>query len=206
MRFIPTFLPGRFEIGRGEIADYASLERFHYRAGRPATWARICSIHYHPPASRGAEKPNPWSGVSTDCNRPRPAAPDVNARGHFAGAALAAVGVLSYPVPSCLARRRYFRLNCTRSDELKLANLQIRTISRVIVHPRFRALGLSKSLIEWMCDHCDTRYVEAMAVMGRAHPLFERAGMTRIDPPDPSMPIYYILDRRNRPARLRCIA
>ena len=167
MTSIPTFLPGRFVIGPGDIQDYARLERFHYRGGRPATWARISSVRYHP----------------SENSTPR----------------LAAVGVLSYPVPSCLSRRQCLGLACTRDDELRFANRYIRTISRVIVHPQFRALGLSTALVKWMCTNCDTRYVEAMAIMGRAHPLFELAGMTRVQPARPDAPIYYIFDRRKSP-------
>src|SRR5207249_7564567 len=85
-----------------------------------------------------------------------------------------AVAVLSYPVPSFLPRRRALRLTGSRKRELRFANARIRTISRVIVHPQFRALGLSTRLVRCLCEHCDTRYVEAMAIMGQAHPLFER--------------------------------
>ena len=80
-------------------------------------------------------------------------------------------------------------------EQLRFANANLRTISRVIVHPQFRALGLSTQLIRCLCAHCPTRYVEASAMMGRAHPLFERAGMTRVEPQGDDEPIYYIFDR-----------
>src|SRR5438874_5724607 len=84
-----------------------------------------------------------------------------------------AVAVLSYPVPSFLPRRRVLRITGSRKCELRFANRHIRTISRVIVHPQFRALGLSTRLVHCLCENCDTRYVEAMAIMGQAHPMFE---------------------------------
>jgi len=65
----------------------------------------------------------------------------------------------------------------------------------VIVHPQFRSLGLSSILARWMCEQCDTRYVEALAAMGRAHPFFERAGMTRFEPTEKSGAVYYLFDR-----------
>jgi hypothetical protein len=108
------------------------------------------------------------------------------------------VGVLSYPVPSCAARERFFGLSANRSQNLIFANENLRTISRVIVHPQFRALGLSRALVECLCEHCPTRFIEAMALMGRAHPFFVRAGMKRIEPMHPQEPIYYILDRYMR--------
>jgi ABC-type ATPase with predicted acetyltransferase domain len=114
---------------------------------------------------------------------------------HRARTKLAAVGVLSYPVPSCASRERFLGLTGSRSENLRFANRHIRTISRVIVHPQFRSLGLSTRLVRWLCDHCDTRYVEAMARMARVHPLFDRAGMTRVEPLNEDGPIYFIFDR-----------
>ena len=109
-----------------------------------------------------------------------------------------AVGVLSYPVPSCHARETVLnRRHFTRRENLVFANQHIRTISRVVVHPQFRALGLSTALVRCLCAHCDTRYVEAIAMMARAHPFFERAGMRRVETDSEDHPIYFILDRES---------
>ncbi len=109
---------------------------------------------------------------------------------------IVAVGVLSYPVLSCRLRERFFnRKGCSRKEQIRFVNEQLRTISRVIVHPQFRSLGLSTVLVECLIENCPTRYVEALAMMARAHPFFEKAGMIRIDPDDPQAPIYYIYDR-----------
>ena len=112
---------------------------------------------------------------------------------------LVAVGVLSWPVPTILARDRYFGMvGFTYGEKLRFANQHIRTISRVVVHPQFRSFGLATRLIECLCHRCPTRYVDALAMMGHAHPMFERAGMQRLasgDPDDPRRPAYYILDR-----------
>src|SRR4051812_2433925 len=59
-----------------------------------------------------------------------------------------AAGVLSYPVPSSDCREIYLgRSDRSRNENLCFANRHIRTISRVIVHPQFRALGLSTLLV-----------------------------------------------------------
>ena len=166
MRAIPTVLPGRLLIGRGRWADYRDLERFHYRPGKPATCALVGVIRY------------------------------VSVGLHSKGARMVAAAVLSYPAPSCSPRRAALGITGTRDDELHFANRHIRTISRVIVHPQFRALGLSSLLVRWLCKHGRTRYVEALAVMGRAHPFFERAGMKRIDPQSEDAPVYFLFDRR----------
>lgn len=163
---LPQFLPGSLSISHGNPRDYMALEQFHYASGRPATWAQVWTIRY-----RGRPL--------TECEE-----------------RIVAVGVLSYPVPSCLARERFFnRTGITRNENLIFANANIRTISRVVVHPQFRSLGLSTQLIRCLSDHCDTRYIEAIARMGRAHPLFERAGMRRIDPANPDEPLYFVMDR-----------
>ncbi|CAN5391095.1 hypothetical protein BH09PLA1_BH09PLA1_12780 [soil metagenome] len=110
-----------------------------------------------------------------------------------------AVGVLSYPVPSSAGREKFLhRGQFTRSENLTFANRHIRTISRVIVHPQFRSLGLSTLLVRSLCQHCRTRYVEAHAVMGRIHPFFERAGMMRVDSTRKDRPVYFIFDRKEK--------
>ncbi|HVT87404.1 MAG TPA: GNAT family N-acetyltransferase, partial [Tepidisphaeraceae bacterium] len=80
-------------------------------------------------------------------------------------------------------------------EHLLFANEQIRTISRVVVHPQFRSIGLSSVLVRCLIQQCSTRYVEALAQMGRAHPFFEKAGMRRIDPVNEKTPVYFIYDR-----------
>jgi GNAT superfamily N-acetyltransferase len=109
------------------------------------------------------------------------------------GERLAGVGVLSYPVPSCDLRDQYFgTTSLTRSQKLAFANRNLRTISRIIVHPQFRSLSLSTVLIHALCDDCDTPYIEALAAMGRAHPLFNRAGFTAMHPRNERKPLYFI--------------
>jgi ABC-type ATPase with predicted acetyltransferase domain len=163
------FLPGRFLITSGTARDYTAMQRFHYIPRRPATWAKVWAMHYHEPPQH---------------HRPR------------SGPALVAVGVLSYPAPTVDMRDRIFAMaGETRARRLCFANQNIRTISRVIVHPQFRALGLAVRLVRHMCEQCPTRYLEAMAVMGHVHPLFERAGMTPYLPPRLDQPVYYLFDR-----------
>lgn len=146
--------------------------------GSAADYFELEDFHYLP------KRPATWAQVWTIHYR------------DAGGARVAAVGVLSFPVPSCRGRERYFgNAALPRGDRLRFANANLRTISRVIVHPQFRSLGLSSTLVRCLCDHCDTRYVEATAMMGRAHPFFEKAGMMRIEPLSDDEPAYFILDR-----------
>ncbi len=83
--------------------------------------------------------------------------------------------------------------------KLAFVNQNIRTISRVIVHPQFRSLGLASRLVRCACTEATTRYVEAFAVMGRVHPFFEKGGMRRQGAIDGRVdgPVYYLFDRAN---------
>ncbi|HEY7087646.1 MAG TPA: GNAT family N-acetyltransferase [Tepidisphaeraceae bacterium] len=171
---LPDFLPGRLTLEAGTSRDYADLACYHYLPKRPATWAGVWVVRYTPNRVLSAMAPS----------------------------RVVAVGVLSYPTPSLPGRLRYFQTHhLTRRDEILWANANVRTISRVIVHPQFRSLGLSTILVRHLCDHCPTRYIESAALMARAHPFFERAGMTRVEPKDPDDPVYFILDKESEAAR-----
>lgn len=107
-----------------------------------------------------------------------------------------AVAVLSHPAPACFARERFFGLEGTSPGaRISFANLNLRTISRLIVHPQFRSLGLGVLLVKRVLRRCPTRYVEAIAQMGHVHPVFRKAGMTQVESEDRSRPAYFVFDR-----------
>jgi hypothetical protein len=60
---------------------------------------------------------------------------------------------------------------------LSLINKNIRLISRVIIEPRFRGLGLASRLVRETMPVMGVPIIEAMAVMGTVNPFFEKAGM-----------------------------
>jgi len=64
-----------------------------------------------------------------------------------------------------------------RNTQSELINANIRRISRVIIEPRFRGLGLASRLVRETMPIVNVPIVEAVAVMGWINPLFERAGM-----------------------------
>ena len=163
---LPDFLPGRLCLRTASAADYNALASFHYRAGRPATWARVLAVTYEPHRPCDPVKPR-----------------------------IVAIGVLSWPTAVSRPRRRAFGLaGIDYAGQIAFANRHIRTISRIIVHPQFRGLGLARLLIQRLCADCPTRFVEATAAMADAHPMFERAGMHRLPRTDGG-PAYFWLDR-----------
>ena len=152
--------------------------RLSLEVGRPADYKPLAGFHYL------AGRPATWAAVRTVRYEDR----------H--GSRVVAVGVLSWPTARSRGRERFFALSgLTYGGFLRFANANVRTVSRVIVHPQFRSLGLATAVIRALIDAGPTRYVEASARMGRAVPMFERAGMARLDPPGECDPIYYAIDR-----------
>jgi len=144
----------RLEIAEGSKADYESLSHYHYRENHLGPYAAIYAM-----------------------------------KGKFRTAEhLQTVGVIVYSMPATGCQMRTIATGnmfsgLDRSTRLKLINKNIRTISRVIIEPRFRSLGLAARLVKETMPIMDVPFIEALAVMGRVSPFFEKAGMTRFDPP-----------------------
>lgn len=108
----------------------------------------------------------------------------------------AVIGVLVVSMPTLnslvreLAWPGRFRTRSKR-DDARRVNREIRTITRVVVEPRWRGLGLARRLVSTYLAEPLTPATEAVANMGRLCPFFERAGMTA-----------YPLPRRIADARL----
>ena len=101
------------------------------------------------------------------------------------------VGVIVYTMPSPglelrgLATGNLFA-GFDRATRLALVNKNIRCISRVIIEPRFRSLGLASRLVRETLGAMNVPIVEAMAVMGLVNPFFEKAGMTALKAKSPA--------------------
>lgn len=159
----PAVLPGRVVLRHGCAHDYERLKRFHYRGKRPATWAGVWVAEYSYAASRDRT-----------------------------GGRVVAVAVMSYPTIALHVRDEALGLRgMAERARIAFVNQNVRTISRVIVHPQFRSVGLAVALVRCLIEQCETRYVEALAMMGKAHPFFEKAGMRRIDAGE-GRPVYYL--------------
>jgi hypothetical protein len=162
-----------FRVETGVWADYLGLARHHYRASRPAT---VCQV---------------WR-LAADWACDRSPAPLLWRAGGYSR--LAGVLVVSYPVLQAAARnlatgRRY----CTPKDRRLGAsrlNQEVRTISRVIIHPLYRGLGLAGLFVADALGRIGSPIVEAFARMGEFVPFFEQAGMRSVRLP--GRPVYYI--------------
>jgi ABC-type lipoprotein export system ATPase subunit/GNAT superfamily N-acetyltransferase len=65
-----------------------------------------------------------------------------------------------------------------RRAAARTLNRDLRCISRVIIDPRYRGLGLARRLVEHYLANPQTPATEAIAAVGEICPFFERAGMT----------------------------
>ncbi|MCC6659559.1 MAG: hypothetical protein IT437_01605 [Phycisphaerales bacterium] len=75
-----------------------------------------------------------------------------------------------------------FRTGDKRRDAVRL-NREVRCISRVIVDPRWRGMGVGRGLIAAYLERPRTRLTESSAAMGAWCPLFAAAGMTEYRAP-----------------------
>jgi GNAT superfamily N-acetyltransferase len=83
--------------------------------------------------------------------------------------------VYSYPPAACFGRRMI--LPKMSMQEL---NEKLSIISRVVIHPKYRTIGLGHRLVRGTLEHAGTPYVETVAVMAKYSPFFEKADMRKI--------------------------
>ena len=63
----------------------------------------------------------------------------------------------------------------------KLMNREVKMISRVVVLPKYRGIGLSVKLVEDTMPLTGMKYVEILSVMGKHNPFAQKAGMTEVE-------------------------
>ena len=140
----------KLQIVPGCLDDYKQLAHYHYRDNRLGPYAAIFVIK---PAKTSA------SGFGTKT-----------------------IGVIVYTMPSPALELRNIATGGVfagfdKRTQLALINKNIRRISRVIIEPRFRSLGLATRLVRETMPQMNVPIVEAIAVMGLVNPFFEKAGM-----------------------------
>jgi len=91
------------------------------------------------------------------------------------GDELCGVIVYAHPPPTCFGRRLVLP-----KMSMKELNEKLSIISRVVVHPKYRTIGLGALLVRETLPLAGTPYVEMPAVMARYNPFAEKAGMRKI--------------------------
>jgi len=84
--------------------------------------------------------------------------------------------VYKYPAITTFGRQKAFG----RKLSIKEINRDLALISRVIVHPKYRTIGLGVKLVRETLPLVGKPYVETVAVMAKYNSFFERAGMRKI--------------------------
>ena len=69
------------------------------------------------------------------------------------------------------------------------------SISRVVVHPKYRTIGLGTLLVRQTLPRVNRRYIETMAVMAKYNPFFEKAGMKKIAERKPDKTILQAVEK-----------
>ena len=88
------------------------------------------------------------------------------------------VGVIVYSFPPTICFGRKKALG--KTVHIQELNRKFANISRVILHPKYRTIGLGARLVRETLPLVGRPYVETMAVMARYNPFFEKAGMTKV--------------------------
>jgi len=88
------------------------------------------------------------------------------------------VGAIVYKSPGMVALGRLLALG--RRVLLQELNKDFTAIARVVVHPKYRTMGLGAKLVQDTLLKCGKPYVESIAVMARFNPFFEKGGMRKV--------------------------
>jgi energy-coupling factor transporter ATP-binding protein EcfA2 len=97
------------------------------------------------------------------------------------GDELCGVIVYCYPPPTAFGRRLVLP-----KMSMKELNQKLSIITRVVVHPKYRTIGLGAKLVKETLPLAGTPYVEMPAVMAKYNPFAEKAGMQKIAEQPPS--------------------
>jgi len=103
------------------------------------------------------------------------------------------VGVIVYSYAGILAfgRSKAFGRRLTVEE----INRHLALISRVVLHPKYRSIGLGVRLVKETLPLAGKPFVEAVAVMAKYNCFFERAGMTKIAESKPDKSIVEAVER-----------
>ncbi len=141
-------LSKKIQIVEGCYEDYKKLSKYHYRNEKTGPFTNIFVL-----------KPKQHSYLDAKI-----------------------IGVIVYAMPNpCLELRNIatnnFFTGLDRSTQIALLNKTVRRISRLIIEPRFRGLGLAAQLVRETMPLLNIPIIEASGVMCMVNPFLEKAGM-----------------------------
>ena len=102
---------------------------------------------------------------------------------------LCGVIVYSYPPPITFGRNKAWKGNFQQLQK------ELSTISRVIIHPKYRTIGLGIKLVKETLPSAGTPYIETLAVMAKYNPFFEKAGMQKTAESKPNKSVLNAIEK-----------
>jgi len=93
------------------------------------------------------------------------------------------VTVITYPHLALKGRniytnKKYSKMTKAICTEI---NKKFECIARIILHPKYRGLGLAYHFLKKYFELSNSKYIETVAVMANYTPFFERAGMIKVE-------------------------
>jgi ABC-type transport system involved in cytochrome c biogenesis ATPase subunit len=144
--------------------------QINYSPNEPAS---ECSLTKEMKIEEGTK--NDWQKLSSFHYRGHGIAPPRKIFRMVRGDELCGIIVYSYPPPTCYGRR----LVLPRMT-IQEMNKQLSIINRIVIHPKYRTIGLGEKLIHETMPLVGTPYIEMIAVMAKYSPFAEKAGMQKI--------------------------
>ena len=151
------------EIVSAGSEAWERLRGFHYRRGRAGAIDQVFAMR-----RKGSRVSGAWGELMGD-------------EGEWVGVIVYAMPLMNVGLRNVATGGRY--LGLLRGEAVRLLNREVRCISRVVIHPQYRGIGLARRLVSETLNLAGTELVEAQASMGRVNPFFERAGMRRFAGP-----------------------
>jgi GNAT superfamily N-acetyltransferase len=140
------------------LLDDVTIEK-----GDHSDWAKLAHLHYA--AGDPATVASYWRALIPGMNGP------------------AAVAVFSYPdlhsAARNLATEDSYKIAGSREAAMKL-NREVRKLSRIVVAPEVRGIGLSRRLLHESIRHLNCRYVETVAAMATHHRFLITCGFVEV--------------------------
>jgi len=103
------------------------------------------------------------------------------------------VGVIVYGSPPITVTGRRKALG--KNLPIQEVNRDIIRISRVVIHPKYRTIGLGAKIVAETLPLAGKPYVETIAVMAKYNPFFEKAGMTKIAETTPNPQVLKVVEK-----------
>ena len=128
------------------------IREMHIEEGTPADYKALSYFHY-----RSSRLPPPRKIFTLK-----------------RGDELCGVIVYGYPPLTVFGRNKVWK------GSHKQLQKEVSTITRVVIHPKYRTIGLGARIVRETLPLAGTPYVETLAVMAKYNPFFEKAGMQKI--------------------------